>query len=73
MYIKNFITLLRRYTTSYWNRQTPDEFCYSIPEIEAAESGSIITYPVPEEYLPYDYSIKRNQTFDNIRIKLSQA
>lgn len=125
MYIKNFITLLRRYTTSsvlnvvgmsvafaaiylimvqvkhdlsfnnvipnseniyrmelpdwyeegrwseYWNRQTPDEFCYSIPEIEAA--GSIITYPVPEEYLPYDYSIKRNQTIDNIRIKLSQA
>ncbi|MBQ8761382.1 MAG: ABC transporter permease [Bacteroidales bacterium] len=125
MYIKNFITLLRRYTTSsvlnvvgmsvafaaiylimvqvkhdlsfnnvipnseniyrmelpdwyeegkwseYWNRQTPDEFCYSIPEIEAA--GSIITYPVPEKYLPYDYSIKRNQTIDNIRIKLSQA
>ncbi len=125
MYIKNFITLLRRYTTSsllnvvgmsvafaaiylisvqvkhdlsfnrvipnseniyrlelpdwyeegrwteYWNRQTPDELCYSIPEIEAA--GTIITYPVPEEYLPYDYSIKRNQTIDNIRIKLSQA
>ncbi len=125
MYIKNFITLLRRYTTSsllnvvgmsvafaaiylimvqvkhdlsfnrvienseniyrmelpdwyeegkwseYWNRQTPDEFCYSIPEIEAA--GTIITYPVPEEYMPYDYSIKRNQTIDNIRIKLSQA
>ena len=125
MYIKNFITLLRRYTTSsllnvvgmsvafaaiylisvqvkhdlsfnrvipnseniyrlelpdwyeegrwteYWNRQTPDELCYSIPEIEAA--GTIKTYPVPEEYLPYDYSIKRNQTIDNIRIKLSQA
>ena len=125
MYIKNFITLLKRYTTSsllnivgmsvafaaiylisvqvkhdlsfnrvipnseniyrlelpdwyeegrwseYWNRQTPDELCYSIPEIEAA--GTIITYPVPEEYLPYDYSIKRNQTIDNIRIKLSQA
>ena len=125
MYIKNFITLLRRYTTSsllngggmavafaaiylilvqvnhdllfnnvipnseniyrmelpdwyeegrwseYWNRQTPDELCSSVPEIEAA--GSIITYPVPEEYLPYDYSIKRNQTIDNIRIKLSQA
>ncbi len=57
--------------TEYWNRQTPDELCYSIPEIEAA--GTIITYPVPEEYLPYDYSIKRNQTIDNIRIKLSQA
>ena len=125
MYIKNFITLLKRYTTSsllniigmsvafaaiylimvqvkhdlsfnrvipnseniyrlelpdwyeegrwteYWNRQTPDELCYSIPEIEAA--GTIKTYPVPEEYLPYDYSIKRNQTIDNIRIKLSQA
>ena len=125
MYIKNFITLLRRYTTSsllnvvgmavafaaiyliavqvkhdlsfnkvipnseniyrmelpdwyeegrwseYWNRQTPDELCSSVPEIEAA--GTIITYPVPEEYLPYDYSIKRNQTIDNIRIKLSQA
>lgn len=125
MYIKNFITLLRRYTTSsllnvvgmsvafaaiylimvqvkhdlsfnkvipnsdniyrmelpdwyedgkwseYWNRQTPDELCSSVPEIEAA--GSIITYPVPEKYLPYDYSIKRNQTIDNIRIKLSQA
>ena len=125
MYFKNFITLLKRYTTSsllnivgmsvafaaiylisvqvkhdlsfnrvipnseniyrmelpdwyeegrwseYWNRQTPDELCYSVPEIEA--SGNIITYPVPEEYLPYDYSIKRNQTIDNIRIKLSQA
>ncbi|MBO5810827.1 MAG: ABC transporter permease [Bacteroidales bacterium] len=125
MYIKNFITLLRRYTTSsllnvvgmavafaaiylilvqvnhdlsfnkvipnseniyrmelpdwyeegrwseYWNRQTPDELCSSVPEIEAA--GTIITYPVPEEYLTYDYSIKRNQTIDNIRIKLSQA
>ncbi len=125
MYIKNFITLLRRYTISsllnvvgmavafaaiylilvqvnhdlsfnkvipnseniyrmelpdwyeegrwseYWNRQTPDELCSSVPEIEAA--GTIITYPVPEEYLPYDYSIKRNQTIDNIRIKLSQA
>ena len=57
--------------TEYWNRQTPDELCYSIPEIEAA--GTIKTYPVPEEYLPYDYSIKRNQTIDNIRIKLSQA
>ena len=125
MYIKNFITLLRRYTTSsllnvvgmavafaaiyliavqvkhdlsfnkviqnseniyrmelpdwyeegrwseYWNRQIPDELCSSVPEIEAA--GTIITYPVPEEYQPYDYSIKRNQTIDNIRIKLSQA
>lgn len=125
MYIKNFITLLRRYTTSsllnvvgmaiafasvylilvqvnhdlsfnrvipnseniyrmelpdwyedgkwsqYWNRQTPDELCSSVPEIEAA--GNMETWPVPEKFLTYDYSIKRNQTIDNIRIKLSMA
>ena len=124
MYIKNFITLLRRYTTSsllnvvgmaiafasvylilvqvnhdllfnralsnseriyrvektsadnldswsyYWNQQLPDKMCASIPEIESAGTLNI---SFPEEYIWYDHSIKRNQTIDNLRIKLSYA
>ena len=124
MYIKNFITLLRRYTTSsllnvvgmaiafasvylilvqvnhdlsfnralsnseriyrvektsadnldswsyYWNQQLPDKICASIPEIESAGTLNI---SFPEEYIWYDHSIKRNQTIDNLRIKLSYA
>lgn len=125
MYIKNFITLLRRYTTSsllnvvgmaiafasvylilvqvnhdlsfnrviknseriyriewpnaynegtwnmYLSRKEPDEWCSGIPEIEA--SGSINTYLFPERYIWYDHSIKRNNTIDNMKIKLSLA
>ena len=119
MYIKNFITFLRRYTTSSllnvvgmavafasvylilvqvkhdlsydkvipnseniyrlespnwyeegkwsynWNRQWPDEMCADVPEIEA--SGSIWIYASGA----VDFSIKRNQTIDNLKINLS--
>ena len=121
MYIKNFITLLRRYTTSSllnvvgmaiayasvylisvqvkhdlsydkvipnseniyrlespnwyeegkwsynWNRQWPDEMCADVPEIEA--SGSIWIYASGA----VDFSIRRNQTIDNLKIVLSSA
>ena len=124
MYIKNFITLLRRYTTSSllnvvgmavafaviyliavqvkhdlsfnkvisnseniyrvertskdnlgawshnWNQQLPDKICASVPELEVAGTMS---FSFPEEYIWYDHSIKRNQTIDNLRIKLSYA
>ena len=123
-YIKNFITLLRRYTTSSllnvvgmavafaaiylilvqvnhdlsfnkvipnseniyrvertskdnlgawshnWNQQLPDKICASVPELEVAGTMS---FSFPEEYIWYDHSIKRNQTIDNLRIKLSYA
>ena len=121
MYIKNFITLLKRYTTSSllnvvgmsvafaaiylisvqvkhdlsydrvipnseniyrlempnwyeegkwsfnWNRQWPDEMCAGVPEIEAA--GSIYVYASGMA----DFSIKRNQTIDNLKIKVQSA
>ena len=121
MYIKNFITLLKRYTTSsllniigmsvafaaiylisvqvrydlsydkvipnseniyrlespnryeegkwsyHWNRQWPDEMCSDVPEIEA--SGSIWIYAAGA----VDFSIKRNQTIDNLKIVMSSA
>ena len=121
MYIKNFITLLKRYTTSsllniigmsvafaaiylisvqvrydlsydkvipnseniyrlespnryeegkwsyHWNRQWPDEMCSGVPEIEA--SGSIWIYAADA----VDFSIKRNQTIDNLKIVMSSA
>ena len=121
MYIKNFITLLKRYTTSsllniigmsvafaaiylisvqvrydlsydkvipnseniyrlespnryeegkwsyHWNRQWPDEMCSGVPEIEA--SGSIWIYAAGA----VDFSIKRNQTIDNLKIVMSSA
>ena len=121
MYIKNFITLLRRYTTtsllnvvgmsvafaaiylimvqvkydfSYdkvipnseniyrleipnwwqegkymhtWNRQLPDDICEGIPEIEAG--GTIETYA----WSGNNYSIKRNHTIDNLKIKTVEA
>ena len=124
MYIKNFITLLRRYTTSsllnvvgmsvafaaiylimvqvrydlsfnrvipnseriyrvertsadnldswshLWNHQLPEKICASVPELEAA---GVLSITFPEEYIWYDHSIKRNQTIDNLRIKLSYA
>ena len=124
MYIKNFITLLRRYTTSsllnvvgmsvafaaiylimvqvrhdlsfnrvipnseriyrvertsadnldswshLWNHQLPEKICASVPELEAA---GVLSITYPEEYIWYDHSIKRNQTIDNLRIKLSYA
>ena len=119
--IKNFITLLRRYTTSsllnvvgmsvafaaiylisvqvrydlsydkvipnseniyrlespnryeegkwsyHWNRQWPDEMCSGVLEIEA--SGSIWIYAAGA----VDFSIKRNQTIDNLKIVMSSA
>ena len=121
MYIKNFITLLRRYTTSSllnvvgmsvafaaiylimvqvkydfsydkvipnseniyrleipnwwqegkymhtWNRQLPDDICAGIPEIEAG--GTIETYA----WSGNNYSIKRNHTIDNLKIKTVEA
>ena len=121
MYIKNFITLLRRYTTSSllnvvgmsvafaaiylimvqvkydfsydkvipnseniyrleipnwwyegkyvhtWNRQLPDDICEGIPEIEAG--GTIETYA----WSGNNYSIKRNHTIDNLKIKTVEA
>ncbi len=121
MYIKNFITLLRRYTTSSllnvvgmsvafaaiylimvqvkydfsydkvipnseniyrleipnwwqegkymhtWNRQLPDDICAGIPEIEAG--GTIETYA----WSANNYSIKRNHTIDNLKIKTVEA
>ena len=121
MYIKNFITLLKRYTTSsllniigmsvafaaiylisvqvrydlsydkvipnseniyrlespnwyeegkwsyHWNRQWPDEMCSGVPEIEA--SGSIWIYAAGA----VDFSIKRNQAIDNLKIVMSSA
>ena len=125
MYIKNFITLLRRYTTSsvlnvvgmsvafaaiylimvqvrhdisfdrvipnseriyriewpnhykegtwnhYLSRKEPDEWCAGIPEIEAG--GTMNTFLYPEDFVCYDHSIKRNNTIDNLRIKLTMA
>ena len=119
--IKNFITLLRRYTTSSllnvvgmsvafaaiylimvqvkydflydrvipnseniyrleipnwwqegkymhtWNRQLPDDICAGIPEIEAG--GTIETYA----WSGNNYSIKRNHTIDNLKIKTVEA
>ena len=119
--IKNFITLLRRYTTSSllnvvgmsvafaaiylimvqvkydfsydkvipnseniyrleipnwwqegkymhtWNRQLPDDICEGIPEIEAG--GTIETYA----WSGNNYSIKRNHTIDNLKIKTVEA
>ena len=119
--IKNFITLLRRYTTSSllnvvgmsvafaaiylimvqvkydfsydkvipnseniyrleipnwweegeymhtWNRQLPDDICAGIPEIEAG--GTIETYA----WSANNYSIKRNHTIDNLKIKTVEA
>ncbi len=121
MYIKNFITLLKRYTTSSllnvvgmsvafaaiylimvqvkydfsydkvipnseniyrleipnwwqegkymhtWNRQLPDDICAGIPEIEAG--GTIETYA----WSGNNYSIKRNHTIDNLKIKTVEA
>ncbi len=121
MYIKNFITLLKRYTTSSllnvvgmsvafaaiylimvqvkydfsydkvipnseniyrleipnwwqegkymhtWNRQLPDDICEGIPEIEAG--GTIETYA----WSGNNYSIKRNHTIDNLKIKTVEA
>ena len=119
--IKNFITLLRRYTTSSllnvvgmsvafaaiylimvqvkydfsydkvipnseniyrleipnwweegkymhtWNRQLPDDICAGIPEIEVG--GTIETYA----WSANNYSIKRNHTIDNLKIKTVEA
>ena len=51
----------------HWNRQWPDEMCSGVPEIEA--SGSIWIYAAGA----VDFSIKRNQTIDNLKIVMSSA